>query len=487
MSTFTVTIYVGRQPDVGVTAARRKAVRRTIRASVARDINWMWRKIDPADEKSPIYREQVPGLTLLADIGGEFRGGWWTGSRLFMVFGTKLYELDSEYTATELGTLDTSSGPVDFAQGLFQLVMVDGVSGYVLTLGSGAFTKITDPDFYPSERVSFLDGRFQFTRKGTQQFFWSDGIDNATEFDSLGFASAESAPDNIVSHLVDHRELWLFGEYTTEVWYSNPVDQQPYQRNNGASIEVGCIAPHSPMRFDNSIVWIGSDKAGHGVVYKAGGGSGYQPVRISTHNVEEALQKSADLSLARCFVHQDDGQTFYAIYLPDLETTWLYDASVNRWHERCEMVGGKMLPWRAIGHVFAFGKHIVGDSDGKLYELDPYEYTYDGDPIYRETTSPHNVVPSIKRQFFGRLILNVTTGLTSSGNDPKIEMRYSDDGGETWSRWTARSLGKIGEYNKMPRWDRNGMARDRVWQFRCSDDCKASIVGIDVETKEGTS
>ena len=489
MSTFTLSVFIGAQVDAGAIASRRTARRKTLRATSSRDINYMFRRIEPTDQSSPVYREQVPGLTLWAQLSGEFRGGWWTGSRAFVVFGATLYEIFDSGTSTELGQLQTNTGIVEFAQGLFQLVIVDGSAGggYVLTLASNAFARITDPDFYGSKRVAFMDGRWYFIRPDTQQFYWNDTIDDATDFDALGFKSAESVPDKIVSMLIDHRELIAFGELSTEPFLPIPSGDEILQRNNGGVTETGCAATHSAQKFDNTYAWVAADKNGRGIVVRAGGQSGSQPQRMSTHDVEEALTKSTDLSGAWAWTYQEDGQTFYCLNAPGMPTTWVYDASVGRWHERAELSGGQLQPWRARGHLYAFGTHLVGDADGNLYEIDPYEYTYDGAIMYREIVSPHAVAPSIKFINFERLRLNVTLGQTTSGTDPQIEMCYSDDGGETWGNWMARSLGKIGRFADFPVWHRLGRAKDRVWKFRVTDDCKASIIGMDVEAKEATA
>lgn len=484
--TFTVTISIGDLVDAGVRAARLLLPRKTLRATVSRDINLMWRKKEPADEKDPIYREQCPGLTVWSDGGGgEFRGGWWNAKKAWAVIGSGLYELTSTGARQFRGALTTSTGPVSIAEGLTQLVIVDGASGYVLTKSSGAFAQITDVDFYPSSKVGYLDGHFYFLRDDTQQFFWSATIDDAATFDALDFASSESSPDNIVSMIVDHRELWFLGDSSTEVWSSYPTeDGVPVQRNSGAILEVGCIAKHSLCKMDNSIFWLGQDKNGRGIVYTAGGGNGYQPIRISTHKEEEFISRSTDMEGASAWTQQIDGQTFYYLNVPGWDTTLVYDASTQRWHERAELVGGSLQPWRAVGGFHAFGKNLVGDSSGVIYELDDNENTYGGDVMTREVISPHTVSPGVNWVFFDDVRLSVVAGYTTSGVSPVVEMRYSNDGGMTWSGWSARSVGRIGEYGKVPRWTRLGRARDRVWHFRITDDCKAAILGIHVKAQE---
>ena len=487
MTAFTVSIFVGAIADEGVSAARRLSVRRNKRATAERHVNYMLKKTEPSGEKAGFTREQVPGLVPLAELGAEIRGFWWTGQRCFVVAGAKLYELFAGMTFAERGTLLTSTGRVEMAQGLFSLVVVDGPYGYSLTLASNAFGRITDSDFYGSHRVSFLDGRFIFVRPETQQFYWSEGLDAANDYDAADFASAESFPDKIVSHIVDHREVWFAGERSIEVWVPSPGVDQVYARNSGVTIEVGCAATHTLQQVDNSVVWVGNDKHGQGIVWIAGGGNGYTPTRISDNSIEDALAQIEDMSGAYAWTYQDAGQTFYVLQIPGAETSWVWDASTRKWHERAEFAGGELSLWRASSHVFAFGRHLVGDAAGNVYEIDADEYTYAGDPIYREWTAPHSASPDRARVFYESVRLDVTAGETSSGINPQMEMRYSNDGGFTWSNWSARSTGRIGEYSKPVKWDRLGQGRDRVFQYRTSDDAKVSILGVAVKSSKGAT
>lgn len=473
--------------DAGAIAARRLARRRTLRATSERHVNLMLKRTEPGQEKAGFYREQVPGLSLLQTLSGAIRGMYWADSRFFVVAGSGLYELDSSFTATQLGTLSTSTGWVDMTHGLLSLVVVDGLNGYVFGLDDGVFARIENAAFYGSRRVTFLDGKFQFVRPDSQQFYWTSGVDEADTYDALDFASAEGAPDNIVAHLVDHRELWFFGVSSTEVWSPYPNGEQVYARNNGAAIEVGCAAAMTPQKIDNTIYWMGYDKLGQGIVWSAGGSSGYTPIRISDQALEDAVSKLSDISGSYAWTYQDAGQTFYCLQVPGLSTTWVYDASVQKWHERADLVGGDLNRWRADAHVFAYGKHVCGDSTGKLYEIDPYEYTLNGDPLSREWTTAHQSNPALGRVFYDNLVLDMVAGQTDSGEDPHIEMRYSNDAGETWSAWVSRSTGRIGEFGKRVKWDRLGSGRNRVFQFRCSDNCKASIIGMSLNAKAGKS
>ena len=455
----------------------------TRKAAVQRCINWMPVRIEAGNEKSGVYLRQCPGMVVHASFGGPVRGQWVAQNRHFVVAGSTLYEVSSAGNPTPLGTLLTSTGVVDMAEGLIQLVIVDGPNGYVFNLSSGVFSRITADGWHGANRVGYLDGYFLFNRPDTQQFYISE-IDDATTLDALDFASAEAAPDNLTSLLVDHRDVVLFGGLTTEPWNNVGAADFPFQRNAGAILEVGCVATHSARKVDTTFMWLGQDRNGSGVVWRA---EGYRAVRASTHAVEEALQASTDLSRAVAFAYQQDGQTFYAINAPGVSTTWVYDASIAQWHERADVVDGEPAPWRATSHAYAHGYNIVGSDDGKLYRLDFGAYTYGSDEIYRERTSPHSTTPSRSRIFFSRLRLDVEVGETGQDVAPLIEMRASDDGGYTWGAWRQRSLGAIGEYSTPVVWDRCGSARDRVWQIKTTDNCRASIVGAAIDAQEGNA
>ena len=67
---------------------------------------------------------------------------------------------------------------------------------------------------------------------------------------------------------------------------------------------------------------------------------------------------------------------------------------------------------------------------------------------------------------------------------PRVRMRYSDDGGNSWSYERERSLGAIGQYGLAARWTQLGQART-VRTFELTSDAPVQHVwlGARVETK----
>ena len=273
----------------------------------------------------------TPGLTLLTTVGGGPIRGSHVASNgtLFVVSGNKLYSVSPSWESTEIGTLNSSKGNVSIKDNGTILVIVDGSNGYSHIFGTLNIAQITDPGFRGADQVAFQDGYFIFNKPNSGVFYIS-GL-SSIQLDALDFASAEGLPDNIVGILSDHRELWLFGTRSTEVFYNIGDVNFPFQRIEGAFIEHGCAAPFSIAKMNNKVYWLGEDDKGSGIVFRA---EGYAPSRISTHAVELAIQSYGDLNSATAYTYQKNGHHFYVLNFSSSNTTWVFDTSTNLWHER---------------------------------------------------------------------------------------------------------------------------------------------------------
>lgn len=392
--------------------------------------------------------------------------------RVFAVTRSKFYEILRNGSHKEIGDVDIK-GRVSIADNGNQIVFVDGFKGFYYDKLTNEVSQLTTDGFYPSNTVTFQDGYFIFNRSGTGQFFISELLDVA--FDPLDFASAEGQPDNLVAVLSDHREVFMFGTSTIEVWYNSGASDFPFERNQGAFIEKGCAAPYSVAKLNNTVYFIGSDL----MVYQM---AGYTPVRISNHGVEQTL-KGVDLSDSFAYTYQDEGHLFYVLTIPSRDLTWCYDISTAAWHIRQSYQFGRHYSNNAI---FFDSKTLVGDfQSGRVYVMANNYYTDDGQPVVREFTLP---TLNNGREFLtvDSFELDMTCGvglIYGQGEDPQARLEFSKDGGVTWSNTKFARIGRIGEYLTRVKWNRLGASRQFVFRVQISDPIPIDVGGAWVELR----
>ena len=111
----------------------------------------------------------------------------------------------------------------------------------------------------------------------------------------------------------------------------------------------------------------------------------------------------------------------------------------------------------------------------------------DGSEILQEDSS--SIVIAETTVADGKIVLQ-TGELVGELLDPQVMLRWSDDGGHTWSNEHWRSMGKAGEWGYRVFWRRLGMTeklRDRVYEVSGSDPVKLAIMGAELELSGSTS
>jgi len=532
-------------------------VARSVNAADSRMVN-LFPEAIPEGGKEPGFLNRAPGLQFLANMGdGPIRGMWQFGGYGYAVSGEVLYKIDTLWNTSPIGTVAGSSGPVSMSDNGTQMFIACNGPSFIYNSLTLEFKQIDDPDFPGAVTVGYLDGYFVFNEPNSQRL-WITSLLDGTSIDPLDFASAEGSPDGLVSVLVDHRESWLFGTNSVEVWYNSGGADFPLSPVQGAFNEVGCIAAFSVAKLDNGIFWLGADARGRGIVYRA---NGYTAARVSTHAVEWQIQQYGNLADAIAYTYQQDGHAFYVLIFPSANTTWVFDVATNLWHERAAFINGSFTRHRSncqmsfnneivvgdheLGNIYAFDLNVFSDAgqpqkwlrswralptgtndlnrsahhslqldaetgaidnsvttpitildlsnpnDDLLTESDDFLVweesgpdsllTENNDIIVQENGGAmyYNGAPSV----VGGKILIEKGQFTATAIDPQVMLRWSDDGGHTWSNNHWRSMGKTGTYGTRVLWRRLGMTlklRDRVYEVSGTDPIKIAIMGAEL-------
>jgi len=531
-------------------------VARSVNAADNRMVN-LFPEVIPEGGKEAGFLNRAPGLNFLQTVGtGPIRALWahqTNGSDFYVVSGNQFYKLTGlNATPTLLGTV-AGTGPVSIADNGTQLFIAANGPSYIYNEVTNVFAQITDPDFAGAVTVAYLDGYFVFNQPNSQ-IIWVSQLLDGTSVDPLDFASAEGSPDGVVGLIADHRELWVFGTDSVEVWYNSGAADFPLTRIQGAFNEIGCVSAYTIAKMDNGLFWLGTDARGQGIVYRA---NGYTGVRISTHAIEYAIAQYGNISDALAYTYQQEGHAFYVLTFPSGNATWVYDVATQAWHERAGFSGGEFMRHRSNCQCNFGGNIIVGDfENGNIYAFDLDVYADNGGiqkwlrswralptgqnnlkrtahhslqldcetgvglnlyPAYAggeniDTEAGLNLVAEYVQAFLATqagdtltteagdgfeplgqfnvpdLDTNgyelVTTSYPAApGYDPQVMLRWSDDGGHTYSNEHWSSIGKIGAYGHRTFWRRLGMTlklRDRVYELSGTDPNKIAIMGAEL-------
>jgi len=353
----------------------------------------------------------------------------------------------------------------------------------VLPSSDGAFTG--------ADIVDIVDNYFVYNNPGTQQWAASGILSPITP--ALSYGNKDGAPDNLVSIIVDHREVYLMGEESSEVWVDAGTFPFPFQRIPGTSTQHGIVAKFSVARLGNSFAYLSRNIRGQAQIMMM---NGYIPQRISTHAVENTLVNQY-VQDAVAFTYQLEGHEVYVISFPTIDITWAYDFTTSMWHKWlwCDNTNTYHRCRANCSAVFQ-NMVLVGDwQNGQIYELDPNNYTDNGQNIRRLRRAPH-LVTDLQRQFFdefqiqfqpgvGTTGVSLPTDVTKTTTYPQAMLRWSNDGGSTWSREYWVTIGQEGKYKNRAIWRRMGTARDRVYEVVVTDPVNAVIISANLKASEG--
>ena len=461
-------------------------------------------EIDPTKqpgERGIVALYPTPGLLLQTQLNiAEVRGlHTMSGENILIaVSGNKVYQVDTAMVATQIGTLTTSMGKVSIsdnittANGLIAYI-VDGPNRYTWVASTNVFTTLpsTDGPWQGANVVDVIDNYNIYNEPGTQNWACTDlGSQYSTQ---ALYGSSDGSSDLLVTLIADRRQVYLLGETTTEVWNDvgnviAGITTFPFQRVPGTFSQNGIGARFSLARFADSFICVCKDTRGDSTIEMM---QGYAWVKISTHAVEQSLTNEIT-SDAFAYTYQIEGHEMYVCTFPSIGNglTWVYDGSTKSWH--------KWLYWDSANAVYTRHRsncgayfnnmYIVGDyQNGKLYSIENAVYTDDGATIRRLRRAKH-LTTDLQRQYFEEFQIQFQPGVglnDGQGQDPQAMLRWSNDGGSTFSNEHWVTIGKIGNYLNRAIWRRLGWSRDRIFEVVITDPIKAVIVSANLKSSAG--
>ena len=389
-------------------------------------------------------------------------------------------------------TLNLTFGTGSGSTGNYVVSNSQTVSSETMYLLNFSVLPSSDGAFSGASIVDIVDNYFVYNRPSTQQWAASNLLSPITY--GLSYASKFTGPDNLVSLVCDHGQVYLLGEQTSEVWADQGTFPFAFQRIPGSSSQHGLAAANSISRLGNSFAYVAKNNRGQAEIVIM---NGYFPQRISTHAVENTLVNES-ISDAIAYTYQLEGHECYVVTFPSLDITWVYDITTQLWHKWL-WTDSQNNYHRHRSNCSAFFQNVVlvGDwQNGQIYQLDPNNYTDNSDSIRRLRRCPH-LTTDLQRQYFDELQIQFQPGVglegitdpplnaETIGANPQAMLRWSSDGGSTWSNEHWSGIGKVGRYKNRIIWRRLGWARDRIYEVVVTDPINAVIVSANLKASAG--
>lgn len=505
-------------PEVPIPFPVTSAPGKNVHDSAGRLINCYSEDLVNGARSQTVWR-RAPGLTsfkLTAHQG--WRGGMLVGGTLYAAFDSgQVATYDDTGLETTLGGILPGSGKAFWAHNNkipADIVVVDPDEGASLVTTS--VTPYPDADVGVPNSVCFLDGYFFFTHG--DGLVIASGINN-TSVNALDFINVYGNPAGLY-RAVPFGELYLLGSNTIEIWQNtaNPVGF-PFSRVT--VIPRGIIGRFAltgwEPGFGRGLFFVGDDRK----VYTL---NGYQPVAISTPDVERAISAFLDgggsIENIELFCYVVSGRSCIVLnmtsdiaptgpvaiggpsYMPftadsgfrvalmsggDLllasssetsfveaapqpaPSTWVFDIDLLRWHERHSYLSKN---WRPYASVNAFGKWLAGDSQSNnILQITDTVQTDLGYPIDFDIYSgPVTAFPNRLRvsqvTFDMARGVGIAIGADPQQVDPRVYISWTDDGGLNWSNPIERKLGRQQTSPAPVRVNRVGQTKDQGRRFR---------------------
>jgi hypothetical protein len=463
--------------------------------------------------------------------------------RLFAVGGSKLYEVDSSGTATELGDVgnDGDDSPVQMFLNGNQLYVVSAGKAYVDN-GDGP-AEPTFPAYsgtvngLGNQFVAWVSGdKFDATMTGrtitingnaytvhsvispevlftTATVALGSGLTYSMAGADLPAKTGAYIDGYFIAHIPESRQFNISGLNNGLEW-----DELDFAMKAGYPDHIGAVlADHSDLWLfgeSQTEIWNHTGNADfpfernpngnieqgisapwsacklmNGVAWLgqdtrgkivAWWAQGYRPQRVSNYAVENRWDVGVT-SDAISYTYTDNGHHFWVITFPTLDTTWVFDATTGWWHERAYWNGSALERHRGRCHAFCFDKHLVGDhTTGVIYQMSATLGTDNGTNIRRIRQAPHLSEDHV-RLFHHELIVNAQTDTSST---PNFYLSYSDDQGTSWS--TEKQVTTAAGFQHEPHWRRLGAARDRIYQLRVDVASNLTLIDAYQNITKGT-
>lgn len=377
-----------------------------------------------------------PCVTAVNDLqSGNIRGIWYQAQNgvvaTYVVAGENLFKSVSGGVFTRVGAVQ-GTGFCTFASSIYHIAICSDDKLYLYD--GTSLTLVPIPDGNIPTDVTSLDNYFIIGIANKNLFYWI--LPGGTTINALSFASAERNPDDIVSVKALGDELWIIGQATAEVFTDTGDVNAPFTRISGRAYQTGCQSKTSVVNTLKDslpcLIWVTPTKE---VVLCQG-----RPSKISNESVEELLKTSSQFIAWSFRTNKHD---FYVLSTDII--TLVYDLTADKWYRWSTY---QKDTWDAVSGVQINDViYSVNPNTGSVSTLQDGKIDNTLDYLVCEVSA---FIPNTERKSTPCTLISLflNYGFSDSYSvNPVVELRWSDDGGNSWSTYMQGSIGSKGSYS----------------------------------------
>ena len=411
-----------------------------------RTINWYpVPKVGKEKDKKEIALFATAGLSSFVNAGGTNQRGIYTArtlteERCFQVVDQTLNEVNTNGTVTGRGTLTNitnNATTIYLLNNATDLFIGHTSAAYRFTFSTNTLTQITDADYPGMEHAVYLNGYLLVVKSG--RVYYSDVNDFSSWTASSVFTPTARADATKALGLIRDSVVCL-GSESSEIYVN---DSTPFSKLSQSTMTIGVHAIESVVSSNEGLFFLGRTSQGQTAVYFID--QNFKMHQISNFPITWALNNtSSDTTDAYGYIQNTkDGHSWYYLTVPALNTTYVYDISIQDWHERQSKIPSSTYA-EFRGHHFTnfSGTNLFTDlHTAKILKEDWAVYTEDSQTIQRiRTSGVFNEGYQPISVYSVELDTNSLYNDTLPDNSPVIQLEYSIDSGNNWTVWGNMDL-----------------------------------------------
>jgi hypothetical protein len=435
----------------------------------------------------------VPIYQILISPGAETYGG--SGANPYIAVSTigtiAASSIDSQWTTwvpTDIGYDGSDGNIIIFAENL-----QEGVENqtYFLKASSADASLIWKVALTPGNMSlhasSIIYGNFTFVstvdadRIALFSFNTANGTYTDTTYSRIDIVVGAPYSETISSDTLGY--TYWYGAYTSGSGLPTPAAGTPSSFSESPALIQGGIPPVTPLTIAE--LWFGSQP-----------GFVNLQTEVNRRNFISDIGGARDLGVNG----QDPTGVAPQVYLTQ-RGTMAATFALNNGRGGAFTVTGPILtdgvsdPPDSMSVVVTFtapstGQGVLGDYlTGNLYAFNPTTLLDNG--VQRKWVRQWRAVGTgtIAAVSYKFLVVKMQTGINvPSGTTPRLMLRWSDDGGRSWSNERILYAGATGQTTQVIRFNRLGMTRryagsDRIFELSSSDPFMMTIQDAEVDAK----